>query len=51
MLMSHQWTDFIEHMSYDMFSCKDMPFGGCIDTAAHFRGQMVLDRDVITAGQ
>ena len=27
------------YASYDMFPCKDVPFGGCIDTASHLGGQ------------
>jgi len=28
------------YASYDVFSCKDVPFGGCIDTATRLGGQI-----------
>jgi len=29
------------YASYNEFSCKDVPFGGCIDTAPHLGSQIV----------
>ena len=30
----------MNYTSYDVFQCKDLPFGGCIDTAPHLGGQI-----------
>ena len=37
---TQQWTDFDIYTSYNVFACKEVPFGGHDKTAPHLGGQI-----------